>query len=115
MRIFRSLATLSLAALMVVGLLPTAAADEPTCKTVSGFLVCGDVTASICAGSAEGTSTGSVAWKFVVTSSPGSTASHESTGIAYANTLTTACYTSGCTTATLYADGVVIDSEGICW
>jgi hypothetical protein len=114
--------------LLVLGLVASsppfvAGSGSDPCVTVpSGAVACGSATVAGCGiSSAEGSATAAVTWTFTATSTsslPGysQTDTDSRAGVAYAHTFTQPCATDTCTSAALYADGVLVDRpEGVCF
>jgi hypothetical protein len=106
---------------LVATLVPYAGAEDNPCVNVpNGYQACGKVTIVGCGvASAEGASTGSVHWKFTVTTHSNlygyHSTTHEADGTAYAHTTTDWCATDTCTWGSLYADNVLVDAPiGVC-
>ena len=106
----RILLAASLALLPVV---PLAAADEQCVTTSTGVYACGTATVECGLGAATGSARAVVAWKLVVESDfESSTTTWTGTTAVLADS--TICRIPGCTTATLYADDMLVDSHRLC-
>lgn len=106
----RILLAASLALLPVV---PLAAAHETCVTTSTGIRACGSANAECGVGTATGSARAVVAWKLVV-ESDFEESSSTLTGTAAVLAASAVCRIPGCTTATLYADGTLVDTHSHC-
>jgi hypothetical protein len=93
--------------------LPVASANS--CVTLSdGTVACGSATPNVVNNTAvcSGTATASVSWSCAAdTLSPTCHAETDQTGLTFDGTSPKTCNPAGCTRATLYANGVIVDQS----
>lgn len=91
---------------------PSGVAPENPCKPVpSGFRACGQAQVIACGtGSATGEATGPVDWHLHIDTNHGDADAYDNDTSVTALAASAPCWTDTCTTASLYADGVLVSS-----